>query len=145
MERRVTYHHLDLELELLMVFAGERIEIKELRVIGVNGFVATQYLTGLGLPRIIRAIAVSSIPGSARWQPDRKEGESKDLSYKFLAELYWFEHISWGSPRTALMNYTGWSRANTNWHLRRIAKEFPLPGPHSSGYQGTRHSDDPRG
>jgi len=38
------------------------------------------------------------------------------------------------------MNYMGWSRANTNWQIRKISKEFPLPGPHSKEREGARDS-----
>jgi hypothetical protein len=141
MQRRVTYAAQDLEVTVNLVFPGERIEIRELHVSGGDGYIATQYLTGLGLPRVIRAIALDSIPNSARWLPTETGQKEKDLSYKYLAELYWFEHISWGSPRSAIMKYTSWSRANTNWHLRKIAKEFPLPGPHSERFYANRTTD----
>lgn len=133
MQRKVTYPGQDLELLVDLVFPGERIEIHNLQLQGRHGYIATQYLTGLALPKIIRAIAVDSIPNSSRWLNDPAEGGGSQ-SYQYLAELYWFEHISWGSPRSAIMKYTGWSRANTNWHLRRIAKEFPMPGPHAKQF-----------
>ena len=46
----------------------------------------------------------------------------------FLAQLYWFEFVGWGSPRASIMSYMGWSRANANFHIKRINKLFPLPG-----------------
>ena len=140
MQRKVTYPGQEIELLIDLVFPGERIEIRNLQLHGREGYIATQYLTGLGLPKIIRAIAVDSIPNSSRWLNVSGRG-NKDLPYHYLAELYWFEHISWGSPRSAIMQYTGWSRANANWHLRKIAKEFPLPGPHSEKFYANRTTD----
>ena len=140
MQRKVTYPDQDIELLVDLVFPGERIEIRNLQLQGRSGYIATQYLTGLALPKIIRAIAVDAIPNSSRWLIAPAEGGGSH-SYQHLAELYWFEHISWGSPRSAIMKYTGWSRANTNWHLRKIAKEFPLPGPHSEKFYANRTTD----
>lgn len=134
MQRKVTYADQDIEVLVDLVFAGERIEVRNLQLSGQDGYITTKYLTGLGLPKIIRAIAVDSIPNSSRWLKAAEE-DVKIQSYKYLAELYWFEHISWGSPRSAIMKYTGWSRANSNWHLRKIAKQFPLPAPHSESFR----------
>jgi len=128
MQRRVTYPETGLTITLNLVCPEERIEIRTLEIDGGGKFIETQYLTGLSLPKVIRQVAIESVPNSARWVKTKKEPD-RDTSPKFLAELYWFEHLSWGTPRAAIMEHTGWSRANTNWHLRKIAKDFPLPGP----------------
>jgi hypothetical protein len=60
MQRKVTYPGQNIELVVDLVFPGERIEIRNLHFQGRVGYIATQYLTGLGLPKIIRAIAVDS-------------------------------------------------------------------------------------
>lgn len=142
MQRLVSYPTMDLKVTLDLVFSGHRVEILELKISAGKTYIATQDLTSLGLPKVIRAIVIGSIPDSSKWQPSKDSAEEKDLTYKYLAELYWFEHISWGAPRSAIMSYAGWSRANTNWHLRRIAKEFPLPGPHASVFPWMRPEDD---
>lgn len=134
MQRDVDYPTMGLKVRLDLVFSGERIEIMELRISSGKGFVATQYLTHLSLPKVIRAIAIEAIPDSSKWQPKRVQSEGGKFPYRYLAELYWFEHITWGAPRSTIMEYTGWSRANTNWHIRRIAKQHPLPGPHAAQF-----------
>ena len=113
---------------LHIVFSGERVEISKLEVSADTGFVTTQFLTQLALPKVLRQFVVESVPNSSTWTLERgEEGMGVD-SYDFLAQLYWFEHLSWGSPRGTIMKFMGWSRANTNWHLRKIEKEFALPG-----------------
>lgn len=138
MQRRVTYPETGLSIVLNLVCPEERIEIRSIEIDGGSNFIATQHLTGLSLPKVIRQVAIKSIPNSDRWVGPKKEAD-RDFSPRFLAEMYWFEHLSWGTPRSAIMEHTGWSRANTNWHLRKIAKDFPLPGP-PRGITGSSHS-----
>lgn len=144
MQRQITYPGLDLKVMIDLVFSGERLEIFELKISSATTFIATQFLTSLSLPKVIRTISIDSIPNSSRWLSRPEKNEDKDLSYRCLAEMYWFEHISWGAPRSAIMKYTGWSRANTNWHLRRIAKEYPLPGPHAAQFSWLKSRESSR-
>jgi len=127
--RKVTYHRMPLVIVLDVVFSGERLEPSGLQLLAGDGFITTQSLTGLGLPRIIRAIATREVPDSSHWLPVEDHLPDRDASYEYLAQLYWFEFLSWGSPRAAIMAYTGWSRANATLQLRKIAAKFPLPRP----------------
>jgi len=127
MTRRVVYSGESPEVELSLVFSGERLEISRLLATSGDTFITTQFLTQLALPKVIRSIGAEAVPHRENWMPkDGHSGLGLD-SYDYLAQLYWFEHLTWGSPRLALMNYMGWSRANTNWHIRKIRKNFPLP------------------
>jgi len=140
MERRVFYGEDAPALGLALSFSGQRLEVTEIHAVATISFITTQFLTQLSLPKVIRQISVDAIPESSNWttkvRPDVKGVES----YDFLAQLYWFEYLTWGSPRNSIMNYMGWSRANTNWHIRKISKEFPLPGPHSKEREGAGDS-----
>lgn len=136
MLRRVRYEGSYPDVELGIVFTGERLEISELRVSATSEYVTSHFLTQLGLPRIIRQAAIDNIPHSHLWLSPSGQPES----YEFLAQLYWFEYISWGSPRAAIMDYMGWSRPNTNWHLRKIGQLYDLPRP-----PAPTQSDDYRG
>jgi hypothetical protein len=134
-ERRVKYVSQQLELELHCVFTGDRIEISRMVISGLGKFVGSRDLTQLSLPQVIRKIAFDVIPNSHEWT---EETRSKDIEWGnlnagdgFLAQLYWFEHVSWGAPRSALMSYLGCSRTTANAHIRRIAKQFDLPGVHA--------------
>jgi hypothetical protein len=134
-ERRVKYLKHQLELELDCVFTGDRIEISKMVITGMGKFVGSRDLTQLSLPQVIRKIALDVIPNSHEWT---EETRSRDIEWGklnsgdgFLAQLYWFEHVSWGAPRSALMKYLGCSRTTANTQIRRIAKQYFLPGVHS--------------
>jgi hypothetical protein len=127
LERAVAYSEDEPRVKLKLLFSGERFEVSELVARGGKSFVTTHFLTQLGLPRLIRRITTEAIPNCATWLPTQGEDGMGIESYDYLAQLYWFEHITWGSPRAAIMKYMGWSRANSNWHIRKIRKEFPLP------------------
>ena len=125
--RKVTYGATLPTLELSLVFSGERIEIVKMTVKAEEGYVSTQFLTHLALPRVIRQAALESIPHSARWLENSADRGQGIESYDFLAQIYWLEHLSWGSPRNSVMSFMGWSRANTNFHLRKMADMGLLP------------------
>lgn len=126
--REVFYGKDEPRVLIELVFSGERLEVKRLTAHSETGFVTTQFLTQLGLPRLIRQIGVETIPNCSTWIPSEGQEGMGIESYNYLAQLYWFEHATWGSPRVAIMKFTGWSRANANWHIRKIRKQFLLPG-----------------
>lgn len=132
MQRLIRYRQLNLEVLLDCVFSGDRIEVVRLTIEGQGRFIATKDLTQLSLPLVIRDLAVEVIPGGETWlHASTKPGTNSPRTQEFIAQLYWFEHLSWGSPRNALMNYMGWSRTNSNWHIKKLAKQFRLPGAHA--------------
>jgi hypothetical protein len=65
------------------------------------------------------------------WSELKPYQEFKLEGPTFLAQVYWFEHISLGSPSGSIMNYMHWSRTNANFHISKIAKTYSLPGAHS--------------
>jgi hypothetical protein len=85
----------------------------------------------LALPAVIRAIAIEVVPNAELWAHLDSSDILKHEGQTFLAQVYWFEHISWGSPRGSIMAYMNWSRTNANFHISKIARKFPLPGAHS--------------
>lgn len=137
-QRLVVYPHLEISVTLDCVFSGERIEVAALKVVADKGhFVSSRDLTQLSLPAVIRAIGLAVIPVSERWLKEfrdesDKTWESQKASDEFLSQLYWFEHVIWGTPRMALQEYMGWTRTTANAKIREINKQFPLPGVHSS-------------
>jgi hypothetical protein len=130
--RNVSYPSLALEVELSCVFTGDRLEIVKLAIASRHSFIATKDLTQLSLPQVIRAIVCESVPNSDSWLPQSPNSFNQSRSEAFLAQLYWFEHVSWGSPRATLMAYTGWSRPYANTRIKMISKDFKLPGAHSA-------------
>lgn len=113
-------------VSLTLTFEGERFEITELLARSRNQtFISTQFLTHLSLPKVIAELTRNAIPKSETWaELGNGIGLEDD---EFITQLYWFSHVTWGTPRADVMTYTGWSRANTNWHLRRLSKKYPLP------------------
>lgn len=113
-------------VSLTLTFDGERFEITELLArSGGQTFISTQFLTHLSLPKVIAELTRNAIPKSETWaELGNGIGLEDD---EFITQLYWFSHVTWGTPRADIMTYTGWSRANANWHLRRIARAYPLP------------------
>lgn len=132
MTRLVTYPNLDLKLLLDLEFSGERVEISSVLIKGVGGFVSTRALTQLGLPLVIKQIVDSCVPDAKRWsKPAKRENLNRPQSIEYLAQMYWFEYVGWGTPRVNLMNYMGWKRANANLQIKKINAEHALPGAHS--------------
>jgi len=139
-QRVVEYSEPPLRAVISCVFTGERIEVVSLEIASTTGFVATKYLTQLALPAVIREIAMDVIPDSHWWTQEFHDGQSSwggdNVTMGFLAQLYWFEHVSWGSPRLRIMEYMGCKRTTANEYIRRAAREFVLPGAHAKAAEG---------
>jgi hypothetical protein len=137
--RRVVYPELEVAAIVECVFTGDKLEVQSLAVQNNGKFVSTKVLTQLALPSVIRAIAIEVIPNSNLWAQLDGEQIMKHEGPTFLAQIYWFEHISWGSPRGSIMKYMNWSRTNANFHITKIARQFGLPGSHSQTSRGSRN------
>jgi hypothetical protein len=138
-QRIVTYSDLQLRLTLDCEFSGERIEIDKMLVESAGKYIASRELTQLRLPHVIRTLALEVIPQAQEWTIETRHEKDKtweslkhSVSDGFLAQMYWFEHVSWGAPRASLMSYMGYSRTTANAHIKKIAKEFTLPGIHKN-------------
>ena len=143
LSRRVLYPALNLEVQIDCIFSGERLEIERLTIESKSSYVASRDLTQLALPQVMNKV-VSTVVLEAR---DIEKQLKSTLLDKpdgpaFLAQLYWFEFVRWGSPRALIMSYMGWSRANANFHMKKINKLFPLPGTRSiAGVDSQRGND----
>lgn len=131
LSRRVVYPDLEVSAVVDCIFTGDRLEIERISVENNGKFVSTKVLTQLALPAVIRAIASEVVPNSMLWAELKPNQDFKLEGPTFLAQVYWFEHVSWGSPRGSIMKYMNWSRTNANFHISKIAKTYPLPGAHS--------------
>ena len=130
--RRVSYPALALEVDLSCAFTGDRLEIVRMTIISRQSYIATKDLTQLALPQVIREIVCGSVPNSDQWLIQDTNSFNHPRSDAFLAQVYWFEHVSWGSPRATLMTFMGWSRPYANTRIKKISKEIKLPGAHSA-------------
>jgi hypothetical protein len=137
--RRVSYPAIGLAAILECVFTGDRIEVESIKIERVEKFISTKVLTQLALPAVIREIAEDAIPNSNRWAKLNAATDNKAENPEFLAQIYWFEHVSWGSPRGSIMTYMNWSRTNANFHITKFSKNLPMPGVHSLEQQSKKH------
>jgi hypothetical protein len=134
LERTVSYPALKLQVGLFCVFSGERLEIEKMTIESMGSFVTSRDLTQLALPQVMYQIVSDAVPEAMVLSKlADKENPFKPDGAAFLAMLYWFEHAGWGAPRARIMEYMGWSRANANFHLKRISANFPLPATRSQG------------
>lgn len=129
--RKVTYPELGVIAMVECVFTGDRIEILSISVQKNERFVSATVLSQLSIPSVIREIAIQAVPNSQLWALAGEDQERRYESQAFLAQVYWFEHVSWGSPRASIMKYMNWSRTNANFHISKISREVELPGAHS--------------
>jgi hypothetical protein len=72
---------------------------------------------------------VGSVVQVGRQLPDGA-GEEELLT---VAQVYWFEYISWGSPRRRIMEMFDIPRSTANRWIRRARELYPLPGAHAEG------------
>lgn len=109
---------------------GDKLRVTHLSLNLDSGLTAT-HLIRVKLPEIVHAVAVHSVRDSELWT-DKKIFEQfpmqgKEEQYSRVAQLYWFHHLSWGAPRQVIMDFMGWSRNNTNFHLKQISQVIGLP------------------
>jgi hypothetical protein len=125
-----TYKELGLVVDLVCEIADSRLEISEMKIRAQKGVLATSLFTQLKLPQVLRRIGLTTITNADFYTKElQRNSEDKIADDAFIAQVYALEYACWGSPRDTLMKYLGWSRTNTNLHLRRISQVFPLPGP----------------
>lgn len=131
-ERQVVYKAPSLVLTVKCAFSGERYEISKMTIEGRGDFVTSRDLTQLKLPALMRAMALAAIPDSFKWTEENKAAALEvDANRAFLAQIYWFETVTWGNPRQEIMNWLSVSRTTANEQIRKLAKEFKLPGAHA--------------
>lgn len=141
-ERLAGFVGSDITVKLHLEFRGDKIELKSLEVRREEGSLSSRDLTQLALPKVIRQIAASVIPEAERWDPSLKgggtvtESDPSRNNLVALAQLYWYEHVTWGSPRGRLMELWGISRPWANTLIKKAGLQYPLPGAHAGGSVG---------
>ncbi len=131
--RSVSYKDMGISLEIDFLFDGDKVQIGRLVADGGVGYVASRDLTQLSLPAVTRQAAISAIPNAKFWLDDYKKiqfDKASDLT--LLAQLYWFEHVTWGSPRVAIQEFLGCKRTTANYYIRLVGALTPLPGQHKT-------------
>ena len=117
-------------LEIGGMWDGDRLRVTHLSLDLESGLNAT-HLIRVKLPDLVSAVAADAVPSSELWrskeQFERFAPKGKLEQYSRIAQLYWFHHLSWGAPRQVIMDFMGWSRNNTNFHLKQISQVIELP------------------
>lgn len=62
-----------------------------------------------------------------------ESGPPTDAELLKLARMYWFEYISWGQPRRAVMSAFELPRSSANRWIRKARELYGLPGVHADG------------
>jgi len=135
--RSVSYDDMAMSLEIDFSFDGDKVQIKRLVADGGVSYVGSRDLTQLSLPAVTREAAISAIPNSKFWLNDYKKiqfDKASDLT--LLAQLYWFEHVTWGSPRVAIQEFLGCKRTTANYYIRLVGALTSLPGQHKTSSPG---------
>jgi len=121
--RLVDYEEHGFSIEYFFTFDGKRLSLSMMTVIRVtnpNG-ITTKALTELQIPKVMQELVYSYNPSldiSAR---------RKDRTTEHLVQAYLAEYACSGSPRRAVIERTGWSRSNANFHLKKLAKAELIP------------------
>lgn len=129
--RLVTSDAMDWQVELTIRFDGRKLRIIDLRIHARNDPITPRDLLGLSLPKLVRACAETAIPNSDFWTRDLPrlpniEHRLRDDLY-LLAKLYWFEYITWGSPRVEIQKLLNSQKTTANYYIRLASKLHTLP------------------
>jgi hypothetical protein len=107
------------------------VEIRSLSVNSEGQEVTSRALTQLSLPEVIHEATLSAIPDSDKWDLSNKKKRLEfglvDSKSLFVAQLYWLEHVSSGTPRAAIMEYLNAPRPTVNQWLREFKKFGYIP------------------
>lgn len=130
-ERSVIDERNGLEITLTCAYSGEKVQVKRISVAANSkDHISARDLAQLGLPGLIQVVTESVVPNWEYWTSPRQEGiptSQLKTNHAFLAQMYWLQHVSHGSPRQTLMDYLNMPRSTCNVLLRNLKLEFELP------------------
>lgn len=135
----VDYVERPLRVHIKASFDGvSRVRADEVSVTRVNGeSVTPEDMASLQLGAVMAAVVwhattqsqVASVVSINRREPDGADDEE----LLTVARAYWFEYVSWGSPRRRIMEMFDIPRTTANRWIRRARELYPLPGAHAEG------------
>lgn len=131
LKRRVTYSDNPLTVAIECRYEEDKLQLVKVEIQNFNGYVSTRDLLQLRLPAVMRQVAVESVVGreaflgSASALLNSTAGVRENL--RLLAELYWLEAVTWGTPRKAIMEISGCSRSSANEYITLASKKYSLP------------------
>ena len=129
--RSVTYRSIPLTVDLTCSYAEDKLQLVKVEISNYEGFISTRELLQLKLPAVMRSIsleAVGNVDAFMSYARKRLESPSSlKLNLKVLAQLYWLEAVTWGTPRKTIMEMSGCSRSTANENITSAEKEYALP------------------
>lgn len=72
-------------------------------------------------------------PGKLFQYGRKHDGPPTEDELLTLARMYWFEYVSWGKPRQAIMSAFELPRSTANHWIRKARERYTLPGAHADG------------
>jgi hypothetical protein len=129
--RRVTYRSNPLTLNLTCSYAEDKLQLVKVEIANFEGFISTRELLQLKLPAVMRHIALEAVGNAPEFieyaRNHLRTPSSLRSNLKVLAQLYWLETVTWGTPRKTIMEMSGCSRSTANETISLAEKEFELP------------------
>jgi len=135
------YTERPLRVLLDMSFDGtDRVKVDAVMVKRTDGqSVTPEDMTALQLAQVVRSVVEEATErGSGVFRrmeiigPERTDSPS-DEELRLLARMYWYEYVSWGAPRQAVMRGFHVPRSTANRWIRKARELYELPGPHAEG------------
>ena len=130
-ERQISDQVRGLTLTITCQFVGDKVEVTRLNISADRlGTISSRTIAQLGIPGLIREVVKAVTPSWEFWLGSGNEDDHLDVSktnYAYLAQVYWLEHISQGTPRQTLMSMLKMPRSTCNVLLRKIKNDFGLP------------------
>jgi hypothetical protein len=131
LNRRVTYSDNPLTVAIECRYEEDKLQLVKVEIQNFNGYVSTRDLLQLKLPAVMRQVAVESVLGREVFLSRASSLLHSPAAIKenlfLLAQLYWLEAVTWGTPRKAIMEISGCSRSSANEYIKMAAKQYPLP------------------
>lgn len=114
---------------------AERVKVESVMVERTDAAsVAPEDMTRLQLAQVMGSVVweASNSGRGALYQGGRRHaGPPDDQELLTLARMYWFEYVSWGKPRQAVMSAFEVSRMTANRWIRQARDRYGLPGRHA--------------
>ena len=112
--KTIKYRTLDLEVEYLIKFIGERLFVASMKIHSDSAILSAD-LTKLEIPKILRDLVYEHNPELTSLIVNR------DVDKFSVAQLYWAEYVCMGKPRELFRKQLGLSTNGANARLTKLA------------------------
>jgi hypothetical protein len=132
LKRLVTYSNIPVSLFLECRYEVDKLRLVRVEVQNVEGkYISTRDLMHLKLPAILREISLGAVENAHTFMGHARKTLNSPASLRnnldVLAQLYWLEVVTWGTPRKTIMELSGCSRSTANECITLASKEYRMP------------------